>query len=94
MTPLSLRPHTSGHLNALCDMSLRGESMLAHPIKRILMPLVVAVWVSGTLVLPLLIVDFIDRLEWRDYEYDRGGTCETVQCGNVRGARVDTNLWP
>jgi len=68
--------------------------MLAHPIKRILMPLVVAVWVSGTLVLPLLIVDFIDRLEWRDYEYDRGGTCETVQCGNVRGARVDTNLWP
>jgi len=41
-----------------------------------------------------LIVDFIDRLEWRDYEYDRGGTCETVQCGNVRGARVDTNLWP
>jgi len=50
--------------------------------------------VSGTLVLTLLIVDFIDRLEWRDYEYDRGGTCETVQCSNVRGARVDTNLWP
>ena len=75
-------------------MSLIGESMLAHPIKRILMLLVVAVLVSGTLVLPLLIVDFIDRLEWRDYEYDRGGTCETVQCGNVRGARVDTNLWP
>ena len=75
-------------------MSLIGESMLAHPIKRILMRLVVAVLVSGTLVLPLLIVDFIDRLEWRDYEYDRGGTCETVQCGNVRGARVDTNLWP
>ena len=75
-------------------MSLRCESMLADQYKRILMPLVVAVLVSGTLVLPLLIVDFIDRLEWRDYEYDRGGTCETVQCGNVRGARVDTNLWP
>ena len=68
--------------------------MLADEYKRILMPLLVAVLVSGTLVLPLLIVDFIDRLEWRDYEYDRGGTCETVQCGNVRGARVDTNLWP
>jgi hypothetical protein len=75
-------------------MSLRCESILADQYKRILMPLVVAVLVSGTLVLPLLIVDFIDRLEWRDYEYDRGGTCETVQCGNVRGARVDTNLWP
>ena len=68
--------------------------MLADQYKRILMPLVVAVLVSGTLVLPLVIVDFIDRLEWRDYEYDRGGTCETVQCGNVRGARVDTNQWP
>jgi len=75
-------------------MSLIGESMLAHPIKRILMPLVVAVLVSGTLVLPLLIVVFIDRLEWQDFEYDRGGTCETIPCGNVRGARVDTNLWP
>ena len=75
-------------------MSLRCESMLADQYKRILMPLVVAVWVSVTLVLPLLIVDFIDRLEWRDFEYDRGDTCETVQCGNVRGARVDTNQWP
>lgn len=75
-------------------MSLIGESMLAHPIKRILMPLVVAVLVSGTLVLPLLIVDFIDRLEWRDYEFDRGGTCETVQCGNMKGARIETNQWP
>ena len=68
--------------------------MLAHPIKRILMPLVVAVLVSGTLVLRLLIVDFIDRLDWRDYEYDRGGTCETIQCGNKKGARIDTNQWP
>ena len=68
--------------------------MLADQYKRILMPLVVAVLVSGTLVLPLLIVDFIDRLERQDFEYDCGGTCETVQCGNVRGARVDTNLWP
>ena len=72
-------------------MSLIGESTLAHPIKRILMLLVVAVLVSGTLVLPLLIVDFIDRLKWRDFEYDRGGTCETIQCGNAKGARVDTN---
>ena len=68
--------------------------MLADQYKRILMPLVVAVLVSGTLVLPLLIVDFIDRLEWRDFEYDRGGTCETVQCGNMKGARIETNQWP
>ena len=68
--------------------------MLADEYKRILMPLLVAVLVSGTLVLPLLIVVFIDRLEWQDFEYDRGGTCETIPCGNVRGARVDTNLRP
>jgi hypothetical protein len=68
--------------------------MMREPYKDILVLLLVSVLLSGTLVLPLLIVDFIDRLEWRDYEYDRGGTCETVQCGNVRGARVDTNLWP
>jgi hypothetical protein len=67
--------------------------MMREPYKDILV-LLVSVLLSVTLVLPLLIVDFIDRLEWRDYEYDRGGTCETVQCGNVRGARVDTNLWP
>ena len=67
--------------------------MMREPYKDILV-LLVSVLLSATLVLPLLIVDFIDRLEWRDYEYDRGGTCETVQCGNVRGARVDTNLWP
>ena len=75
-------------------MSLRGENMMREPYKDILVLLLVSVLLSVTLVLPLLIVDFIDRLEWRDYEYDRGGTCETVQCGNVRGARVDTNLWP
>jgi hypothetical protein len=68
--------------------------MMREPYKDILVLLLVSVLLSVTLVLPLLIVDFIDRLEWRDYEYDRGGTCETVQCGNVRGARVDTNLWP
>ena len=67
--------------------------MMREPYKDILV-LLVSVLLSVTLVLPLLIVDFIDRLERRDYEYDRGGTCETVQCGNVRGARVDTNLWP
>ena len=67
--------------------------MMREPYKDILV-LLVSVLLSVTLVLPLLIVDFIDRLEWRDYEYDRGGTCETVQCGNVRGAQVDTNLWP
>ena len=67
--------------------------MMREPYKDILVLLVI-VLLSVTLVLPLLIVDFIDRLEWRDYEYDRGGTCETVQCGNVRDARVDTNLWP
>ena len=68
--------------------------MMREPYKDILVLLLVSVLLSGTLVLPLLIVDFIDRLEWRDFEYDRGGTCETVQCGNVRGARVDTNFWP
>ena len=68
--------------------------MMREPYKDILVLLLVSVLLSVTLVLPLLIVDFIDRLEWRDYEYDRGGTCETVQCGNVRRARVDTNLWP
>jgi len=68
--------------------------MMREPYKDILVLLLVSVLLSVTLVLPLLIVDFIDRLEWRDYECDRGGTCETVQCGNVRGARVDTNLWP
>ena len=67
--------------------------MMREPYKDILV-LLVSVLLSVTLVLPLLIVDFIDRLEWQDYEYDRGGTCETVQCGNMRGARVDTNLWP
>lgn len=65
--------------------------MMREPYKDILV-LLVSVLLSVTLVLPLLIVDFIDRLEWRDFEYDRGGTCETVQCGNVRGALVDTNL--
>jgi len=68
--------------------------MMREPYKDILVLLLVSVLLSVTLVLPLLIVDFIDRLEWQDFEYDRGGTCETVQCGNVRGARVDTNLWP
>ena len=68
--------------------------MMREPYKDILVLFLVSALLSGPLVLPLLIVDFIDRLEWRDYEYDRGGTCETVQCGNVRGARVDTNLWP
>lgn len=68
--------------------------MMREPYKDILVLLLVSVLLSVTLVLPLLIVDFIDRLEWRDYEYDRGGTCETVQCGYVRGARVDTNLRP
>ena len=68
--------------------------MMREPYKDILVLLLVSVLLSVTLVLPLLIVDFIDRLEWRDYEYNRGGTYETVQCGNVRGARVDTNLWP
>ena len=68
--------------------------MMREPYKDILVLLLVSVLLSVTLVLPLLIVDFIDRLEWRDFEYDRGGTCETVPCGNVRGARVDTNLWP
>jgi len=75
-------------------MSLRGENMMREPYKDILVLLLVSVLLSVTLVLPLLIVDFIDRLEWQDFEYDRGGTCETVPCGNVRGARVDTNLWP
>ena len=68
--------------------------MMREPYKDILVLFLVSALLSGPLVLPLLIVDFIDRLEWRDYEYDRGGTCETVQCGNVRGARVDTNQWP
>ena len=68
--------------------------MMREPYKDILVLLLVSVLLSVTLVLPLLIVDFIDRLEWQDYEYDRGGTCETVQCGNVRGARVGTNSWP
>ena len=68
--------------------------MMREPYKDILVLLLVSVLLSVTLVLPLLIVDFIDRLEWRDFEYDRGDTCETVQCGNVRGARVDTNQWP
>jgi len=68
--------------------------MMREPYKDILVLLLVSVLLSVTLVLPLLIVDFIDRLEWQEFEYDRGGTCETVPCGNVRGARVDTNLWP
>ena len=67
--------------------------MMREPYKDILV-LLVSVLLSVTLVLPLLIVDFIDRLEWQEFEYDRGDTCETVQCGNVRGARVDTNQWP
>jgi len=68
--------------------------MMREPYKDILVLFLVSALLSGPLVLPLLIVDFIDRLEWQDFEYDRGDTCETVQCGNVRGARVDTNQWP
>ena len=65
--------------------------MMREPYKDILVLLLVSVLLSVTLVLPLLIVDFIDRLKWRDFEYDRGGTCETIQCGNAKGARMDTN---
>ena len=58
--------------------------MMREPYKDILVLLLVSVLLSVTLVLPLLIVDFIDRLKWRDFEYDRGGTCETTQCGNAK----------
>ena len=75
-------------------MSLIGEIMIAKHHKRILEVLAVDTLAIGVVIVPLLIVDFIDRLEWRDYEFDRGGTCETVQCGNMKGARIVTNQWP
>ena len=75
-------------------MSLMGESMRAEPYKSIFVLLSVSVLAIGTLASALLIADFIDRSEWRDYEFDRGGTCETIQCGNMKGARIDTNQWP
>ena len=75
-------------------MSLIGERMIAEPYKNILEVLAVGALAIGVVIVPLLIVDFIDRSEWRDYEFDRGGTCETVQCGNLKGARIDTNQWP
>ena len=75
-------------------MSLIGERMIAEPYKNILEVLVVGALAIGVVIVPLLIVDFIDRLEWRDYEFDRGGTCETIECGNVKGSRLDTNQWP
>ena len=62
-------------------MSLIGEIMIAKHHKRILEVLAVGTPAIGVVIVPLLIVDFIDRLEWRDYEFDRGGTCETVPCG-------------
>ena len=71
-----------------------GESMRAEPYKSISVLLAVSVLAIGTLASALLIADFIDRSEWRDYEFDRGGTCETIQCGNLKGARIDTNQWP
>ena len=75
-------------------MSLIGEIVIAKHHKRILEALAVGTLAIGVVIVPLLIVDFIDRLEWRDYEFDRGGTCETVQCGNMKGARIETNQWP
>ena len=75
-------------------MSLIGERMIAKHHKRILEVLAVGTLAIGVVIVPLLIVDFIDRLEWRDYEFDRGGTCETVQCGNMKGARIDTSQLP
>ena len=75
-------------------MSLIGEIMIAKHHKRILEVLAVGTLAIGVVIVPLLIVDFIDRLELRDYEFDRGGTCETVQCGNMKGARIETNQWP
>jgi hypothetical protein len=75
-------------------MSLIGEIIIAKHHKRILEVLAVGTLAIGVVIVPLLIVDFIDRLEWRDYEFDRGGTCETVQCGNMKGARKETNQWP
>ena len=71
-----------------------GESMRAEPCKSIFVLIAVSVLAIGTLASALLIADFIDRSEWRDYEFDRGGTCETIQCGNLKGARIDTNQWP
>ena len=68
--------------------------MIAEPYKHILEALAVGALAIGVVIVPLLIVDFIDRLEWSDYEFDRGGTCETVQCGNMKGARIETNQWP
>ena len=75
-------------------MSLIGERMIEEPYKHILEVLAVGALAIGVVIVPLLIVDFIDRSEWRDYEFDRGGTCETIQCGNLKGARIDTNQWP
>jgi hypothetical protein len=75
-------------------MSLMGDSMHTEPYKSIFLLLAVSVLAIGTLASALLIADFIYRLEWRDYEFDRGGTCETIQCGNMKGARIDTNQWP
>ena len=71
-----------------------GESMRAEPFKSIFVLLTISVLAIGTLASALLIADFIDRSEWRDYKFDRGGTCETVQCGNLKGARIDSNQWP
>ena len=55
--------------------------MIAKPYKRFLEVLAVGALASAMVIVPLLVVDLIDRLEWRDYEFDRGGTCETVPCG-------------
>ena len=68
--------------------------MRADPFKSIFVLLTISVLAIGTLASALLIADFIDRSEWRDYEFDRGGTCETIQCGNLKGARIDSNQWP
>ena len=75
-------------------MSLMVESMCAEPFKSISVLLTISVLAIGTLASALLIADFIDRSEWRDYNFDRGGTCETIQCGNLKGARIDSNQWP
>jgi hypothetical protein len=75
-------------------MSSIGERMIAKPYKRFLDVLAVGALAIAVVVVPFLILDFVERLEWSDYVFDRGGTCETIQCGNVKGASIDTNQWP
>ena len=64
-------------------MSLIGERMIAKPYKRILEVLAVGALAIGVVIVPLLTVDFVDRLEWRDYEFaSRAARLDC--CGVVR----------